>query len=157
MPIRNSIHDADGRLTHGTGTTSRSPPAAAPLTPAGRTHVTAVGAVLTAGAGAAQAAPGAALPVGAGQLVDDTEAVPTAGQALAGALTHSAAGGLGPAKNVQLDPLAGTSADPLNNTIGTQLADFQPVHTGLVTAPLANGGALKDLSVAGQALGLLPG
>ncbi|WP_433546019.1 hypothetical protein ACQPZG_13310 [Streptomyces sp. CA-294286] len=120
--------------------------------------VTAVGAALTAGAGAAQAAPGAAaLPAGVGQLVDDTEVAPTAGQALAGALTHSAAGGLGPAKNVQLDPLAGTSADPLNNTIGTQLADFQPVHTGLVTAPLANGGALKDLPVAGQALGLLPG
>ncbi|GHH40864.1 hypothetical protein [Streptomyces candidus] len=119
--------------------------------------VAAVGAALAAGAGAAQAAPDAALPAGVGQPADGTEAAPTAGQALVGALTHSAAGGLGPAKNVQLDPLAGTSADPLNNTIGTQLADFRPVHTGLVTAPLANGGATKDLPVAGRALGLLPG
>ncbi|MGW7553538.1 hypothetical protein ACWGJZ_20115, partial [Streptomyces rimosus] len=64
---------------------------------------------------------------------------------------------LGPVKKLKLDPLSGTAADPLNNTIGTQIADFKPLTTGLVTGPLAGGGALEDLPLAGAIVGLLPG
>ncbi|MEK8171217.1 hypothetical protein NKH77_22270 [Streptomyces sp. M19] len=39
----------------------------------------------------------------------------------------------GPLKDIQLDPLAGTPVDPLNNAIGTQVADFQPVGTEALT------------------------
>ncbi|MFI5802635.1 hypothetical protein [Streptomyces sp. NPDC051561] len=115
--------------------------------------VTAVGAALSAGAGAAQAAPAPA-PAGVGQTADDA---PTPGQALTDAVTHSAAAGLGPAKNMRLNPLAGTDVDPLNNTIGTQVADFKPVSTGVATAPLTSGGALKDLPLAGGLTGIIPG
>jgi hypothetical protein len=119
--------------------------------------VTAVGAALTAGAGAAQAAPAApaAPPAGVGQSVDDFGTSP--GQALTGAVTHSAAGGLGPAKNMRLDPLAGTETDPLNNTVGTQVADFKSVSTGAATGPVSQGGGLKDLPVAGEVASVLPG
>ncbi|MFD3514089.1 hypothetical protein [Streptomyces sp. NPDC058657] len=121
--------------------------------------VTAVGAALAAGAGAAQAAP-AALPAvpaaGADQAADDT-AAPGPAEALTGAFTHGLAGGLGPAQNLRLDPLAGTAVDPLGNAVGTQVADFQPLSTGLVTGPLASGGALKDLPLANAVTDILPG
>ncbi|MCX5204622.1 hypothetical protein OG897_24595 [Streptomyces sp. NBC_00237] len=116
--------------------------------------VTAVGAALTAGAGAAQAAPSAPS-AGVGQEFGEFGTSP--GEALTGALTHSAAGGLGPAKNIRLDPLAGTDVDPLNNTVGTQVADFKPVTTGAATGALAKGGGLKDLPVVGAVASVLPG
>lgn len=114
--------------------------------------VTAVGAALSAGAGAAQAAPAPA--ADSGRAVKDSG---TPGGALTNALSHSLAGGLGPAKSLRLDPLAGTASDPLNNTIGTQIADFKPLSTGAVTGVLAEGGALEDLPVVGAVTKLLPG
>ncbi|MGW7417760.1 hypothetical protein [Streptomyces sp. NPDC054863] len=128
--------------------------------------VTAVGAALSAGAGAAQAAPAAspaalavapiALPLpGVDQSLEEAGAAP--GQALTGALQHAATGGLAPATSMRLNPLAETAVDPLNNTVGTQVADFQPVSTGALTAPLAKGAALKDLPVVGTVAGTLRG
>ncbi|CAM5262419.1 hypothetical protein SSPIM334S_05160 [Streptomyces spiroverticillatus] len=117
--------------------------------------VTAVGAALSAGAGAAQAAAPSVPLAGVGQALDEFGTSP--GEALTGAVTHSAAGGLGPAKNMRLDPLAGTEVDPLSNTVGTQVADFKPVSTGAATDPLAKGGGLKDLPVAGKVTSVLPG
>lgn len=117
--------------------------------------VTAVGAALSGGAGAAQAAPAVAPPVGVGQSADDYGTTPD--QVLMGTLTHSAAAGLGPVKSMRLDPLAGTAVDPLDNGVGTQVADFKPVSTGAATDALASGGALKDLPVVGQVAGVLPG
>ncbi|MFF0741195.1 hypothetical protein ACFYVL_12430 [Streptomyces sp. NPDC004111] len=108
--------------------------------------VTAVGAALAAGAGAAQAAPAVPPP-----------AAPTApDQVLLGALQQSASSGLGPVTHMRLDPLAGTEADPLNNAVGTQVADFKPVSTEVVTGAISQGGALKDLPLAGPATQLLP-
>ncbi|MFI0979822.1 hypothetical protein ACH4SP_22820 [Streptomyces sp. NPDC021093] len=144
-------------------TAPRSPRRA--LLQAGLT-VTAVGAALSAGAGAAQAAPAATpaalavapvtLPLpGVDQSLDEVGATP--GQALTGALQHAAAGGIAPAKSMRLNPLAGTSVDPLDNTVGTQIADFQPVNTAAATAPLAKGAGLKDLPVVGTVTGALPG
>ncbi|AXG79918.1 hypothetical protein [Streptomyces paludis] len=121
--------------------------------------LTAAGAALGLGGAAAQAAaPAAPLPLSGTDkpLLDITE-VPVAGEAVASALGHSAAGALGPVKNLQLDPLAGTGTDPLDNVLGTQIADFKPISTAAVTGPLTDGGALKDLPLVGGVVALLPG
>ncbi|MEV5613735.1 hypothetical protein [Streptomyces sp. NPDC052225] len=117
----------------------------------------AAGAAVGAGGAAASAEPlhpaqaaGLSAPGGDGGSVG-------AGQALTGALHASTAGGLAPAKTLRLDPLAGTAVDPLDNSLGTQVADFKPVSTAAVTAPLTSGGSLDDLPVVGPATGLLPG
>lgn len=70
-----------------------------------------------------------------------------------GALGHA----VSPVTQLQLDPLAGTGVDPLANGVGTQVADFKPLSTGVATDPLTSGGALKDLPVVGQVAGLLHG
>ncbi|MFF3786036.1 hypothetical protein [Streptomyces sp. NPDC001933] len=110
--------------------------------------VTAVGAALGAGGAAAQAAPLPHVPaVGA-----DT-GLGAAGEAASGAVTgalgHSLSNGIAPVTHLRLDPLAGTGTDPLDNVVGTQVADFKPLSTAAVTDPLTSGGALKDLPVAG--------
>lgn len=102
-------------------------------------------------AGAAEPAAGpVASPVG--DL--DTAA---AGGAVAGALETAANGGLAPVKHLKLNPLSGTGVDPLDNAVGTQVADFKPVSTAAATGPVAKGGALADLPLVGPAGSLLPG
>ncbi|MET7524601.1 hypothetical protein ACFYSJ_00860 [Streptomyces sp. NPDC005248] len=109
--------------------------------------VTAVGAALGAGGAAAQAAP---LPVAPASGADSSlDAVGGATGALGPAVS--------PLTQLQLDPLANTGVDPLANGVGTQVADFKPLSTGVVTDPLTSGGALKDLPVVGQVTGLLHG
>ena len=108
--------------------------------------VAAAGAVLGAGSAAAQAAPAVqapAVPVGA-------ESVPGAAPlgAATGVLTNSV-DGVGQLKSLQLHPLANTGVDPLDNAVGTQVADFQPVTTAVVTDNVTRGQALEDLPVAG--------
>ncbi|HEY5835128.1 hypothetical protein [Streptomyces sp.] len=83
------------------------------------------------------------------------EALPA--QSVTGALHDGAAGGIGPVKHLTLDPLANTGSDPLDNAVGTRIADFQPVSTASVTGPIARGGSLSTLPVVGTAVGLLPG
>ncbi|WP_392672212.1 hypothetical protein [Streptomyces sp. LN785] len=112
--------------------------------------VTAVGAALGAGGAAAQAATVPAAPVtGAGSTLD------AVGDATTGALTGALGNGISPATRLQLDPLAKTGVDPLTNGAGTQIADFKPITTGIVTDPLTSGGALNDLPVVGKVTGLL--
>ena len=60
-----------------------------------------------------------------------------------------------PITQLQLNPLANTGVDPLDNGIGTQVADFPPVSTTDLTGPLADGASLADL--ADEAAGLLGG
>lgn len=84
-----------------------------------------------------------------------TESLPT--QSATGALHDGAAGGLGPVKHLTLDPLANTGSDPLDNAVGSQIADFQPVSTAAITGPVARGGSLSTLPLVGTAAGLLPG
>ncbi|MET7493819.1 hypothetical protein [Streptomyces sp900116325] len=109
--------------------------------------VTAVGAALGAGGAAAQAAP---LPVAPASGADSS--LDSVGGAT-GALGHA----VSPLTQLRLDPLANTGVDPLANGVGTQVADFKPLSTGVVTDPLSGGGALKDLPVVGQVTGLLHG
>ena len=118
--------------------------------------VTAVGAALGAGGAVAQAAP---LPATPATEADSTlgAVTETAGPALTGALGYSLAGGIAPLTDLQLDPLAGTGVDPLDNAVGTQIADFKPLTTAVVTDPVTSGGALSDLPVVGQTTDLLTG
>ncbi|MEW1723122.1 hypothetical protein [Streptomyces sp. NPDC093109] len=124
--------------------------------------LTAAGAALGLGGAAAQAAaPAAPLPLsglsGTDKPLLDVTEIPIAGEAVASAVGHSAAGAIGPVKNLQLDPLAGTGTDPLDNVLGTQIADFKPISTAAVTGPVTDGGALKDLPLVGGVVALLPG
>uniref|UniRef100_A0AAU2VPR0 Secreted protein n=1 Tax=Streptomyces sp. NBC_00008 TaxID=2903610 RepID=A0AAU2VPR0_9ACTN len=119
--------------------------------------VTALGAALGAGGAAAQAAPLPAVPAagsdsGSSGLGAATDA---AGGALTGALGPALDNSIAPVTHLRLDPLAGTGTDPLDNAVGTQIADFKPVSTALVTDPVTSGGALKDLPLVGQVTGLL--
>lgn len=115
--------------------------------------ITAVGAALGAGGAAAQAAP---LPLASATGADGAvTGVEAAGNAVSGAVGHSLKGGIAPITQLRLDPLAGTGTDPLDNSVGTQVADFKPLTTGAVTDPLTSGGALKDLPVVGQVVKLL--
>ncbi|MEV7088823.1 hypothetical protein AB0O07_23545 [Streptomyces sp. NPDC093085] len=132
--------------------------------------LTAAGAALGLSGAAAQAAapaPAANSSAGSGTSASDTDSQLTesgkaAGQALTGALGYAAAGALNPVTSLKLNPLAGTGVDPLDNGLGTQIADFQPISTTPLTDPLTQGsGALKDMPVLGDAVsqvtGLLPG
>ncbi|WP_137993739.1 hypothetical protein [Streptomyces vilmorinianum] len=115
------------------------------LLKAGLTATAAGAAVLGAGAAAAQAAPAPApLPLG---TLAGSDAV-----AALGATGHA----VGPLTSLQLDPLANTGVDPLDNGLGTQVADFKPVGTNLVTDHVTKGGALDDLPLVGEVTGMLP-
>lgn len=120
-------------------------PARLALLRAGLTVAT-VAAALGAG-GAAHAAPTIA-PVGLDTLEEQA-------QGATGVVTNSLSGA-GQLKSLQLNPLAKTGVNPLDNSVGTQVADFQPVSTAAVTGPLAAGAAAKDLPVVGGAMRLLP-
>ncbi|MGW1889582.1 hypothetical protein ACWCP6_04870 [Streptomyces sp. NPDC002004] len=129
---------------HGKGAPpdQRTPSAGRTLLRAGLV-LTAAGVALGAG-GAASASAAAPLPVG------DVDAL-AAGQAL----TDSVGYATGPATDLRLNPLAKTGADPLDNAVGTQIADFKPVSTAAVTHPLSDGDSLGDLPVVGQVTGLI--
>ncbi|PWI43811.1 hypothetical protein [Streptomyces sp. ICBB 8177] len=101
--------------------------------------LSAAGAALAAGAGAAQASqlPGA----------DD----------VVGGTVQGLESGVSPVKHLQLDPLARTTVDPLTNGVGTQIADFKPVGTQTVTGPLTDGDSLSQLPLVGEVTNLLPG
>ncbi len=100
--------------------------------------LSAAGAALAAGAGAAQAV----------QLPGGTDVV--------GGTLQGITSGVAPVENLQLYPMAGTTVDPLTNGVGTQIADFKPVGTTTVTKPLSDGDSLAQLPVAGGLLGTRP-
>ncbi|MGN9792249.1 hypothetical protein ACTMTU_14295 [Streptomyces sp. OZ13] len=102
-------------------------------------------------AGLTVAAAGAAL--GAGTAAAGA-AVPV--ETATGLVTNSVSG-VGELKSLQLHPLANTGVDPLDNAIGTQVADFKPVSTAVATDNITKGQAIEDLPVAGPvAASLLP-
>ncbi|KIF76396.1 hypothetical protein QR77_25980 [Streptomyces sp. 150FB] len=133
-----------------------SPSQRRPLLRAGLT-LTAAGAVLGLAGASAQAAQSAA----PASLSDIDTPLPGAGtaaaQGLASAAKYGLSGVVSPVANLKLDPLAGTGVDPLDNVVGTQIADFQPLNTGPLTDPITNGASLSDLPVIGQATRLLTG
>ncbi|MFE3885248.1 hypothetical protein ACFXPQ_20465 [Streptomyces lydicus] len=107
-------------------------------------------------AGAAIAAGGAATASAAPAPAERPSEAGATASALTGALLNSAAG-LGTVKSLPVNPLANTPVNPLANTVSTQVADFKPVSTSLLTGALANGGALRDLPLVGPLTKVLPG
>ncbi|MGR8008684.1 hypothetical protein [Streptomyces hypolithicus] len=128
--------------------------------------VTAAGAALSAGGGAAQAA-AQDEPQQAGRTGQASQAsvdnplekvdLAATGRGVSAALGYTTAGVLAPVKDIRPNPLAGTGVNPLDNGLGTQVADFKPVSTGMVTAPLTDGGAVQELPLLGAVTDLLPG
>lgn len=102
----------------------------------------------------ALSAAGAALATGAGAA--QANQLPGVNGMLGGAL-QSVGAGIGPVKHLRLDPMADTTVDPLTNAVGTQVADFQPVGTEAVTKPLADGDSLSQLPLIGRVSDILPG
>ncbi|GGT43610.1 hypothetical protein [Streptomyces chromofuscus] len=76
-------------------------------------------------------------------------------QAGGAALTGSVRYVAGPVAGLKPNPLAGTGVDPLDNGVGTQLADFKPVTSKAVTGPVAQAPSVGSVPVVGQATGLL--
>lgn len=112
--------------------------------------LTAAAAVLVPASAAVAAAPEAAGPSAPdpGSLLDE---LPTAG------LTSAVGPAVAPVRNLTLDPLSNTGVDPLDNGLGSQVADFKPVSTTAVTDQVTRGGSLGTLPVVGPATGLLTG
>ncbi|MEV4449665.1 MULTISPECIES: hypothetical protein [Streptomyces] len=78
-------------------------------------------------------------------------------QAGLGALTGTVGYVTGPIAGLKPNPLAGTGVDPLDNGVGTQLADFKPLSSQALTGPLAQARSVGSVPVVGQALGSLGG
>jgi len=74
-----------------------------------------------------------------------------------GSLHGASASVLRPLKDQQIHPLANTGVDPLDNVVGTQVADFQPVSNEPLTGPIARGGSVRTLPATSTVAGLLPG
>ncbi|WP_392963589.1 hypothetical protein [Streptomyces sp. LN245] len=77
---------------------------------------------------------------------------PQAGlQALTGTVGHVT----GPVEGLKPNPLAGTGVDPLDNGVGTQVADFKPLSSKALTGPVAQAQSIGGIPVLGRATGLL--
>ncbi|MER7759940.1 hypothetical protein [Streptomyces sp. NPDC097619] len=81
-----------------------------------------------------------------------------AGGAQAGEISvpHALGGALGPVQNLQVDPLANTGVDPLDNGVGTKVADFPAVSTTLVTDTVTKGAKVGELPGVSLVAPLLP-
>ncbi|MEU3946200.1 hypothetical protein [Streptomyces sp. NPDC029526] len=112
------------------------------------------GAALGAGAGAAAADTEPLLGVAESRPTSLGEIDPQAGlQALTGTVGYVT----GPVAGLKPNPLAGTGVDPLDNGVGTQLADFQPLTSQALTGPVAQAPSVDSIPVVGQLTGLLGG
>ncbi|WP_030210336.1 hypothetical protein [Streptomyces sp. NRRL S-87] len=67
------------------------------------------------------------------------------------------AGTLGPVKALQVDPLANTGVDPLDNGVGTSVGDFKPLSTTAVTDTITKGAKIGELPGVALLSPLLPG
>ncbi|MEU6479468.1 hypothetical protein ABZ858_21750 [Streptomyces sp. NPDC047017] len=116
-----------------------------------RALVAAATAGVALGAGAATAS-AASIPVlgGSYQAGSLGKVDPRAGlQALTGTVGYVT----GPVAGLKPNPLAGTGVDPLDNGVGTQLADFKPLTSQTLTHPVAQAPSVGSVPVAGQLLG----
>ncbi|MGW2745324.1 hypothetical protein [Streptomyces sp. NPDC001450] len=73
------------------------------------------------------------------------------------ALTGTVGYVTGPVAGLKPNPLAGTGVDPLDNGVGTQVADFKPVGTQMLTGPVAQAQSLSAVPGVGLVTGLLGG
>ncbi|MFF2199287.1 hypothetical protein [Streptomyces sp. NPDC058145] len=106
----------------------------------------AAGAALGAGAASAHADGGARLADAPASLGDLD---PAAGLT---SLTGTVGYATGPVSGLKPNPLAGTGVDPLDNGVGTQIADFKPVSSRDLTRPVAEADSLGSLPALGQVM-----
>ncbi|MEU2300863.1 hypothetical protein ABZ584_26030 [Streptomyces antibioticus] len=97
------------------------------------------GVALGVGAGAASAAVDTPVPVGS---LDAASGV----QGTLGALPYVT----GAVSALKPNPLAGTGVDPLDNGVGTQLADFQPLTSQALTGPVAQAQSVGTVPLVGD-------
>jgi hypothetical protein len=113
---------------------------------------------LPAGTAAAAGAPADSAGGRPGQALPDALQDTAVGSMLpTQSVTGALADAVGPVKHLTIDPLSNTGVDPLDNAVGSQVADFKPVSTAVATDPVTHGGSLATLPVAGTVAGLLPG
>ncbi|MFD7642215.1 hypothetical protein ACFV4P_16330 [Kitasatospora sp. NPDC059795] len=116
----------------------------------------ALGTALLLGAATAQTAHAATEQPG-GLPLPATHLQPTDAQGALGGTTAGLGYAIAPAKDLRLDPWAGSSADLLNNGVAVVPDNgVGPVGTGTVTGPLSAGGGAKNLPLAGPLLTALP-
>jgi hypothetical protein len=113
------------------------------------------GVALGVGASAASAATGAPVPDAVNGRTGSIGSL----EPLAG--VQGALGGLpfvtGAVSGLKPNPLAGTGVDPLDNGVGTQLADFKPVTSQMLTAPVAQAQSIGSIPVLGEVTKVLGG
>jgi hypothetical protein len=56
----------------------------------------------------------------------------------------------GPVTGLKPNPLAGTGVDPLDNGVGTEVADFKPVQSKELTGPVAQAPSIGGIPVVEQ-------
>ncbi len=114
-----------------------------------------VGAAVAAGAATASAAEGGGDTIAGLAHTRPTSLGnidPQAGvQAVAGVVGYVT----GPVADLKPNPLAGTGVDPLDNGVGTKVADFQPLTSTALTGPVAQAQSLGSVPVVGQVTKLL--
>ncbi|WP_328342794.1 hypothetical protein [Streptomyces violaceus] len=95
------------------------------------------------GAGAATAA------AGTGSVLDvvHTSLGQTDSQAASDTLAHTT----GAVTGLKPNPLAGTGVDPLDNSVGTEVADFRPMTSREVTGPVAQAPSVGGIPAVEQA------
>ncbi|MFI2759648.1 hypothetical protein ACH5A3_12310 [Streptomyces echinatus] len=109
------------------------------------------GAALGAGSAAAQADVGPHLVNAPSRPASLGRIDPQAGLT---ALTGTPGYVTGPVAGLKPNPLAGTGVDPLDNGVGTQLADFKPVGSRTLTRPVAEAPTMESVPVVGYVLGM---
>ncbi|WP_367321158.1 hypothetical protein [Streptomyces sp. HUAS ZL42] len=126
-----------------------------PQNPTGRRALVALataGVALGAGAGTACAGSEPVVDVLRTHPTSLGEIDPQSGlHALKGTVGHVT----GPVSDLRPNPLAGTGVDPLDNGVGTQVADFAPVSSQALTGPVTQARSIGSVPVVGEAAGLL--
>ncbi|KOX27759.1 MULTISPECIES: hypothetical protein [Streptomyces] len=130
---------------------------ASPRTPHAQRALVALataGAALAAGAATASAADGGETIAGLAHTRPTSlgNIDPRAGLA---AVTGTVGYVTGPVADLKPNPLAGTGVDPLDNGVGTKVADFQPLTSTALTGPVAQAESLGSVPVLGQVTELL--
>ncbi|MFW6690443.1 hypothetical protein [Streptomyces sp. MAR4 CNX-425] len=81
----------------------------------------------------------------------DTDQVAAALTGVTGGLDTTRRTVLGSLTKIQINPLAETGSDPLDNSVGTAVGENgAPLSTAAVTGPLAEGASLSELPPLGQ-------
>ncbi|MCU8596057.1 hypothetical protein [Streptomyces sp. A13(2022)] len=131
---------------------------ASPRTPHAQRALVALataGAALAAGAATASAADGGGETIAGLAHTRPTSLGNIDPQAGLAAVTGTVGYVTGPVADLKPNPLAGTGVDPLDNGVGTKVADFKPLTSTALTGPVAQAQSLGAVPMVGQVTELL--